>query len=36
MGLILMNEILWIAWRARNNSLEVGNRLSISLKVEGN
>jgi hypothetical protein len=36
MGLILMNEIVWIAWETRSNNLEVGSHLSISLKAEGN
>jgi hypothetical protein len=36
MGLILMNEIVWIAWEERSNSLEVGNHIRISLKAEEN
>ena len=36
MGLILMNEIMWVAWEARSNSLEAVNRLRISPKAEGN
>lgn len=36
MGLILTNEIAWVAWEARSNSMEIGNRLSISLKEEEN
>jgi hypothetical protein len=36
MGLILVNEIVWVSWEEHSNSLEIGNRLSISLKAEGN